>query len=123
MATLKMRVELSVMRTALLELERAFETDNENAMFMALASMRQANAYFGKALTVRVNRRVAKAVSSPAPAPSGLTENQAKRLAAADRNYVARPVRCNSNEWLVWDSKSDHEVTFDPKAIFDAEWE
>ncbi len=52
-----------------------------------------------------------------------MTESQAKRLAAWDRNYVAQPVRCNSNEWRVWDSKSDHEVIFDPKAVYDAEWQ
>jgi hypothetical protein len=57
-----MKIELVEMRRNLIELERAFETSDENRMFLALAGIRQANAYFGRELTKKINRRAAKAM-------------------------------------------------------------
>lgn len=61
--TSKMKNELQVMRSELMALERAFEIENENGMFLALAGMQQANAHFGRELKRKVDRRVKKEIA------------------------------------------------------------
>jgi hypothetical protein len=59
-----MKTELQTMRRELIVLERAFETQDEDRMFAALAGMRQANVYFGRELTRKINRRASDAYRS-----------------------------------------------------------
>lgn len=54
-----------------------------------------------------------------------MTENQARRLVALSQNldYAARPIRCNSKEWIVWSRRAEQEVEFDDETIRNAEWQ
>lgn len=46
-----------------------------------------------------------------------MTEAQARKLADLDRYY--RPMQLRSGRWIVWDDKSEHEVEFTPRGVWE----